>query len=175
MAKGFILIICFCFVSVCNAVSTNSSSYGGRVTLVSELYTKELGVRELTGNNDGKRVQEYLKSTGLQGNYAWCGAFVNFVLKSANVTPRAKAPAQARSWFNSNVIETDRAAKADLFALYYAHLKRIGHVGFIDDVTDSSFITVEGNTNEAGSREGDGVYRKRRMKRSVYKVSRWIH
>lgn len=35
-------------------------------------------------------------------------------------------------------------------------------------------ITVEGNTNEAGSREGDGVYRKRRLKNQIYKISRWI-
>ena len=37
------------------------------------------------------------------------------------------------------------------------------------------YITVEGNTSEAGSREGDGVYRKRRAKRTIYKASRWVY
>jgi hypothetical protein len=33
---------------------------------------------------------------------------------------------------------------------------------------------VEGNTNESGSREGDGVLRKRRLVRSVWKVAGWV-
>jgi hypothetical protein len=35
-------------------------------------------------------------------------------------------------------------------------------------------ITVEGNTNQAGSREGDGVWRKRRMVGSVWKVAGFV-
>lgn len=51
----------------------------------------------------------------------------------------------------------------------------VAHVGFIDAWPDGDYvITVEGNTNMAGSREGDGVYRKRRPKQSIYQVSRWV-
>ncbi|NGM63410.1 hypothetical protein G5B30_15980 [Sphingobacterium sp. SGG-5] len=39
---------------------------------------KELGVREATGNNDGKRVEEYLAYTHLGKGYAWCAAFVSW-------------------------------------------------------------------------------------------------
>jgi hypothetical protein len=65
---------------------------------------------------------------------------------------------------------------ADVFGIYFQDLKRIAHVGFIDEWTDggSYCMTVEGNTNDTGSREGDGVYRKRRLKSQVYKVSRWV-
>ena len=35
-----------------------------------------------------------------------------------------------------------------------------GHIGVVVAVDDKGFHTVEGNTNAAGSREGDGVYRK---------------
>ena len=138
-------------------------------------YDSQLGVREKTGRNDGERVEAYLKTTGLGKGYPWCGAFVNWVFIQAGVRPRAASPAQARSWFpKERLVERHAARQGDLFSLYYNSLGRIGHVGFIDQVGESSYITVEGNTNEAGSREGQGVYRKRRMKRSVYSVARWI-
>lgn len=65
---------------------------------------------------------------------------------------------------------------ADVFGIWFANKKRIAHVGFIDEwqPPNAYCITVEGNTNEAGSREGDGVYRKRRLKTQIYKVSRWL-
>lgn len=63
---------------------------------------------------------------------------------------------------------------ADVFGIYFANLKRIAHVGFVDEWGDKHVITVEGNTNEAGSAEGDGVYRKRRPIASIYQVANWI-
>ena len=35
-----------------------------------------------------------------------------------------------------------------------------GHTGIVVAVDATGFHTIEGNTNAAGSREGDGVYRK---------------
>ena len=48
-------------------------------------------------------------------------------------------------------------------------------MGFIDEWKDPWVITVEGNTNVLGSREGDGVYRKRRLVRTVDKVARYLN
>jgi hypothetical protein len=64
---------------------------------------------------------------------------------------------------------------ADVFGLFFPEKGRIAHVGFVDDWQDPWLITVEGNTNVLGSREGDGVYRKRRLVRSVYKVARYVN
>lgn len=64
---------------------------------------------------------------------------------------------------------------SDLFGLYFPEKKRIAHVGFIDSWDDKWLITVEGNTNISGDREGDGVYRKRRLVRSIYRVARYIN
>jgi len=49
----------------------------------------------------------------------------------------------------------------------------VAHVGFVDQWQSKYVITVEGNTNEAGSREGDGVYRKRRPIKSIYIVANY--
>lgn len=67
--------------------------------------------------------------------------------------------------------------QGDVFGIYFANKKRIAHVGIIDQVERNSVITVEGNTGPDNygerSREGDGVFKKRRMKKQIYMVSRW--
>jgi hypothetical protein len=35
-----------------------------------------------------------------------------------------------------------------------------GHIGIIEEVRGNQLTTVEGNTNDGGSREGIGVYRR---------------
>ena len=62
----------------------------------------------------------------------------------------------------------------DIFALFFPEKNRIAHAGFIDQWDGTWLITVEGNTNQSGSREGDGVYRKRRLVKSIYRVARYI-
>jgi len=63
---------------------------------------------------------------------------------------------------------------ADIFGIYFPAKKRIAHAGFIDQWDGTWLITVEGNTNVSGGREGDGVYRKRRLVKSIYQVARYI-
>ena len=82
--------------------------------------------------------------------------------------------AWAPAWFPPNRLVAIRAGDdpqaADLFGLWINN--RIGHVGFIYRWSPKVAMTMEGNTNDAGSREGDGVYVKRRLTRQIYKVSR---
>ena len=151
------------------------------IEILSGIYTAEIGVKELTGKNDGARVEEYLASCGLGKGYAWCAAFVNWCHVRAGV--EGAKSAYSPNWFpKEHTIYTQGGkenatpSKCDVFGLYYADKKRIAHVGFIDEYSDVGdyCITVEGNTNNDGSREGDGVYRKRRLKNQIYRVSRWV-
>src|SRR5690606_643242 len=48
-----------------------------------EIYMAEVGVRELSGRNDGERVAEYLRYTDLGEGYAWCASFVSWVYGQA--------------------------------------------------------------------------------------------
>jgi hypothetical protein len=153
---------------------------------IRKIYTAEIGVREKTGKNDGERVEEYLAVTQLGKGYAWCAAFVSWVFAEAGFseprTPWSPAlfPKKRVIWergknLNPNTQFLKPIPKpADVFGIYFANLKRIAHVGFVDEWGDKQAITVEGNTNEAGSREGDGVYRKRRPIASIYQVANWI-
>ena len=150
------------------------------VDRVAEIFRAEIGVRELTGKNDGPRVEEYLASVELGKGYAWCAAFVTWTFKQAEID--AAVSAWSPSWFpQKNVIYTHGShtnrtpGTADVFGIYFQNLGRIAHVGFIDDWENGDFcITVEGNTNDEGPCDGDGVYRKRRLKSQIYKISRWI-
>ena len=76
--------------------------------------------------------------------------------------------------FRASGAETGDLASGDsalVFGLYFPEKGRIAHVGFVDALAGKYIITVEGNTNEAGSREGDGVYCKRRLLSSVYQIA----
>ena len=77
-----------------------------------------------------------------------------------------------------NTLSTDKREEliprsGDVFGLYFPDKKRIAHVGFVDQWLGDWLITVEGNTNDPGSREGDGVYRKRRQVGSLDRVARY--
>lgn len=142
-------------------------------------YTSQVGTREATGNNDGARVENYLSVSGLREGYPWCASFVAWNFKQVGIdAPRS---AYSPDWFISNVVykktwqKVDyKSKKGQVFGLWYESKKRIAHVGFIDGEDKNNYYTVEGNTNEAGSREGDGVYRKMRSKKSVYIISDYV-
>jgi hypothetical protein len=163
------------FISCIDLSGQNAGS-----KLVIDTYRKEIGVRELTGHNDGVRVETYLASCHLKKGNPWCAAFITWTYKTAGI--KAVVSGYAPNWFQGKNIVYMRGSKkntspvpADVFGIYFPSKKRIAHVGFIDEWKSGSVaITVEGNTNEAGSREGDGVYRKRRLKSQIYKISRWI-
>ncbi|WP_246254445.1 hypothetical protein [Pedobacter foliorum] len=59
------------------------------------------------------------------------------------------------------------AAPGNVFGIYFPSLNRIAHCGFVEYVDVSWVGAIEVNTNVAGSREGDGVYRRLRHKRTV--------
>ena len=146
---------------------------------IADTYYSQVGVREATGRNDGKQVEQYLKSVGLGKGYAWCSAFVRWCFDKCGVKTTINAMALSTHsvkrlvYFKGHFIKEPK--QGDVFTLYYPHLKRIGHTGFHDKkINDKIFKSVEGNTNSAGSREGDGVYVKYRSYRAIYSINRWI-
>ena len=135
-------------------------------TAVSQLHVRE------QGHNDGKEVRKYLRSAGLGKGYPWCAAFVTWCHEENNIPN----PGSARvvDWFKANVIwensglnDRPSVKPGYVMGLYYSNLGRLGHIGIIEYEDKNNYYTIEGNTNRAGSREGDGVYRKIRPKQTV--------
>jgi hypothetical protein len=159
-------------------------------TRVQRIYTAELGIKEKTGHNDGPRVEEYLRQVGLKRGDPWCAAFVCWVFDRACVAnphtgwAASLFPKEKVIWQRKAVVQTGGKLRnlhppplprrGDVFGIWFPEKGRIAHAGFVDRWEESWVITVEGNTNEAGSREGDGVWRKRRMVGSVWKVADWV-
>lgn len=140
-------------------------------------YTSQVGVMETLGANDSPEIREYLKVTNVKTPAAWCAAFVAYCYTS-NGVPNPKS-AWSPAYFSPKYCINAKDSpplQADVFGVYYNNLKRIAHIGFIDRWPREGdyFITVEGNTNNNGSREGNGVYKKRRLKRSAYKIARYV-
>lgn len=171
------LLVCFC-IAFTSPLKANCKQ-----DCILEVAASQVGVMELTGNNDGVEVERYLASVGLGKGYAWCAAFVSWIYQEcdANIVKSAWSP----SFFPISKIVYKRGNKnnqqpipSDVFGLYFQNRGRIAHVGIIEKWSDKYAITIEGNTSNANSgettREGDGVYRKRRLKRTIYAVSRWI-
>jgi len=180
MAKNIYLFIYLLFygTGVSNAQSgyTSSTIVRNKVALT---YISQIGVRELTGHNDGKVVEAYLHYCSLSKGEPWCAAFVCWVY-GQNKIPNPKS-GYCPDLFKTSSIIWRRSAKineapaaGDLFGIYFLEKGRVAHTGFIDRWTPTTMNTVEGNTNQAGSREGDGVYRKIRLTRQIYAIARFI-
>lgn len=140
--------------------------------------TSQIGVVE-DGANAGKDVEKYLRYTSTPVGSPWCSSFCCWTLAQhcLNNSHSAWSP----SFFPQNKIVYDRdkhnsdtlVKTGDLFGIYFPEKKRIAHVGFVEQWGDW-VITIEGNTNSGGSRDGDGVYRRKRQKSKIYQVSNWI-
>jgi len=56
---------------------------------------------------------------------------------------------------------------ADVFGIWFNSMGRVAHVGLVEKNEGDWIVTIEGNTNGGGSRDGDGVYRRRRLSTNV--------
>jgi hypothetical protein len=59
-----------------NKIKNNKALLAENRQSIITIASAELGIKEATGNNDGPRVEEYLRYTNLGSGYEWCSAFV---------------------------------------------------------------------------------------------------
>lgn len=144
-----------CFASAGSNRCIGSGTLGNDRILA--IARKELGVRELTGNNDGVQVERYL-------------AYVSYVFGQAGyIAPRTGwSPALFPA--SRQVVS---AAPGSVFGIYFPSLKRVAHCGFVERLQGDFIQTIEANTNLEGGREGQGVYRRLRHKRTISKYANW--
>lgn len=107
-----------------------------------------------------------------------CAAFVSFCLDSAEfdngITAWSPTAENKKALVYKNGQFTDMPEPGHVFTLYYPKKKRIGHTGFFNGWADDDIIeTVEGNTNDKKSREGDGVYVILRPIGTIHSISSW--
>jgi hypothetical protein len=152
----------------------------GLIAEVLKTATAEIGVVEdPPASNRGKRVEEYLRSAGVPPGNAWCVAFVFFCFSTAAKTRRVKNPMAEADCRTGGVLDLwNRAQRArNVIVLPRTDAlndpERVkpgmifiidtggghGHAGLVTGVTGNRLDTIEGNTNDTGSRDGIGVFR----------------
>ncbi|MNK46510.1 hypothetical protein D3C87_652950 [compost metagenome] len=129
-------------------------------------------MREATGKNDGAAVEQYLAYTGNKKGEPWCASFVSWVFGQAGF--KQPKTAWSPSLFPKSRL-LSKAMPASVFGIYFPDKGRIAHAGLVERQQGSWIYTIEGNTNMAGSREGDGVYRKLRHVRTIKCYADWIN
>ncbi|MNY35159.1 hypothetical protein D3C86_1695460 [compost metagenome] len=138
---------------------------------VIEIATKEIGVVERIGKNDSERIREYLDYCHIKTPAPYCAAFLSFCFGQAGYK-------QPRTAWSSALFPTARLVKEPepgmVYGIYFTNMGRIAHCGLIEFVRNELVYGIEGNTNLAGSREGDGVWRKIRHKRTIYRYADWL-
>jgi hypothetical protein len=152
-----------------------------------------VGLKESKGSNLGPEVRKYQTATNLDpAAWPWCSAFCCWCLDRWLDDP------ENRRWLALK--KTSPQAWRAKTALAYGFLKwadarpatvqvlsdkaepmpgdfviyDFSHIGIVKrNINADFFEAIEGNTNNAGSREGDGVYiklRRRRLARSFLRV-----
>lgn len=141
-------------------------------TCILSVARSKLGVRE-TSNNRGPEVDKIIIAGGGKPGQAWCGWFARFChMVGCKIKPVGGG--MAMSWFvKDNIVKDPDVRPGDVFSVWNKYMKRIGHVGMVEMVKDDKVITIEGNTNGFGQREGSGVCRLTRSKKSIYSFARW--
>lgn len=130
-------------------------------------------VRE-AGTNWGPKVSLYLRLAGIFSPAPWCAAFVTWCLVEAGAD-RKKLPKFAAStyfwyaWAN----KTGRARTfPERGRVAVQNGAGGGHIWFCLSGADPH-RTLEGNTNPGGSREGYGVFERKRHATNMRKHPRW--
>lgn len=153
-----------------------------KYTTTMNWYINEIGVKEEGGNNRGKRIGYYLKTTAnLPEGYAWCAAYVYTGGYVNSVVMPKSAMASVISTGNlvykkgSKTIGEFPTIAGDSIMVFGLHNgKRIFHTGVIEEIKSGAVNNIEGNTNGGGSADGDVVRRLIRPKATIYNISKYL-
>lgn len=127
----------------------------------------QLGQQEKPlGSNWGHPVQDYLKSVGIGFPASWCMAFVYWCFDQVvNPNPLVKTGGVLKVWNDAKSNRVTDPQPGDIFIMDFG--KGLGHTGIVEKVDPTFIYTVEGNSNDTGSREGIEVTRKQRTRKSI--------
>jgi hypothetical protein len=139
----------------------------------------QIGVREdPVGSNRGPEVDAYIRSVGLDpedDSYPWCAAFIywsfqeaadsvgreNPAIQTAGVLDHwKKAGRKGITRLSPGQIEEDFSLLRSGMLFVISTGQGKGHMGIVEGFRDGCLVTIEGNTNFSGGREGVGVFRR---------------
>ncbi len=135
------------------------------------LLRKQIGVRERPmGSNRGPEVDAYNAAAKTPMGSPWCAAVRAWANLKVGM-PVPEGAAYSPSWFpKSRRVASPRPGDAG--GVYFPSKGRIAHLVTVEEVRRTDVVTLEGNTNAQGSREGDQFARRIRGKDAL-SYARW--
>lgn len=152
-----------------------------------EIAITQIGKEEVPrGSNWGPDIKKYLASVDIDFAASWCMAFVYWCVEEAKVrllmpgqagyrNPLVKTGGVLKQWnniekqFGQYKCKFNDPEVGDIFIMDYGH--GLGHCGFVEIIEGDLIHTIEGNTNDTGSREGYEVCRRTR---NINKINGFI-
>jgi len=162
------------------SVPSSHPTSSSLVSAAIDFAATQVGVLEHPlGSNRGPEVDQYLRAVGLNPvgqSFAWCVAFTHFCyLKAAESlgrdNPHIKTAGVLDHWNQAGrkpgvlrITKTDAISDPGLVkpgSLFIIDLGGgFGHSGMVVETNSGRMITIEGNTNDGGSRNGIGVFKR---------------
>jgi hypothetical protein len=144
------------------------------LTTVLNVASSQIGIMEVpAGSNRGPEVDKYHDAAGSPHGAAWCMAFIFFCFKQTCINLGRQNPAIRTGgvldhWNRATckkILATDASVNTSLVLPGQIFIISTGgghgHTGFIEKIEGGLLTTIEGNTNNNGSREGVGVFRRK--------------
>jgi len=137
-----------------------------------EIAITQIGKQEQPlGSNWGEPVQSYLRSVGIGFPASWCMAFVYWCFKNASANTglantAIKTGGVMKAWNNApKDSKSNVPVVGSIFIMDFG--KGLGHTGIVEKFDSTNIYTIEGNTNDTGSREGIEVCRRTRKRSAI--------
>lgn len=137
-----------------------------------KIATTQIGQQEKPlGSNWGEPIKSYLASVGIGFPASWCMAFVYWCFKSASTklaipNTAIKSGGVLAVWNKASKESKSLVPSiGSVFIMDHGH--GLGHTGIVESFNATHIFTIEGNTNDSGSREGIEVCKKTRLRTTI--------
>jgi hypothetical protein len=139
-----------------------------------------IGSKEKLNNSgfENAQLEKDMKSVGWTKGASWCVFFTKMIwwkyltkklpnhwlIASKLITGNSQDTYKNFTKDKSGLFVVSAKASVGAIVIFQKYSNNIplweGHAGIVESYSDASYTTIEGNTNNDGSNNGDGVYRK---------------
>lgn len=157
-----------------NAIAQNAIHDSDCRTLLVEVAKLFVGVKEATGHNDGKVVEQFQKTCGGRVGQSYCMYFVQTCIAYVELVTRIESPIIADGYCTdvwnaaTPYLHVQAIPLHGAIAIWKHAGSDKGHTGIVVSADHNMFYTIEGNTSsgiDVGGKivsDGQGVYFKKR-------------
>lgn len=126
----------------------------------------QVGYKE--GVRNKQKYSDEVPTLEWSQNQPWCATFVSWLAMKTGASklyPRTASCDAGGNWFKQQGRWSEYPAVGA--QVFYGYPYDLNHTGIVYKYDNDYIYTIEGNTNDSGSREGDGVYYKKRLRRGT--------